>query len=115
MEIIKKGKENLSRINKKIGEKYEEMENFPEGCAREGEILDKLMELKGELRNFAENVEPAKRTHIENFYLDNMGKNRAYSFAITRESTVRPVRVQRGRSGVKIKSLANFRTILSEW
>jgi hypothetical protein len=43
------------------------------------------MELYEELRNYAENVEHTKRTCIENFNLDNIGKNRASSFAITRE------------------------------
>jgi hypothetical protein len=83
--IIKKGKEHLNRINREIGEKYEEMDHLPEGSVGEREAQEKLLELKNELKNYAENVEHAKRTRIDNFYLDNMGKNRAASFAITRE------------------------------
>ncbi len=83
--IIKKGKENLNRVIKEIGEKYEEIDNLPEGSAREGEVKEKLLELKNKLRNYAENVEHAKRTCIDNFYLDNMGTNRKASFATTRE------------------------------
>ncbi len=41
--------------------------------------------MKGELKNYAENVEMARRTRITNFYLDNMGKSRAASFAVTKE------------------------------
>jgi hypothetical protein len=44
--IIKKGKENLNRINREIGEKYEEIDNLPEGSVREGEAQEKITGIK---------------------------------------------------------------------
>jgi hypothetical protein len=84
-EVISRGKEKLKRLNREIGEKYEEIDRLPEGDAREGSIMERLADLKEELRDYAENVEQAKRTRINNFYLDNMGKSKAASFAVTKE------------------------------
>jgi hypothetical protein len=83
--VISRGKEKLKRLNREIGEKYEEIDRLPEGDAREGSIMERLADLKEELRDYAENVEQAKRTRINNFYLDNMGKSKAASFAVTKE------------------------------
>ncbi len=47
--------------------------------------MDNLQNLKIELNNYTENVEHAKRLRIANFYIDNMGKNKAASFAVTKE------------------------------
>jgi hypothetical protein len=84
-EIIKRGKEKLKNLNKAIGEKYEEIDSLPEGDHRIVGVMSSLADLKGELRDYAENVEMARRTKMTNFYLDNMGKNRAASFAVTKE------------------------------
>jgi hypothetical protein len=84
-EIIKKGKDKLRNLNKAIGNKYEEIDKLMEGEGRLEDEMSRLADLKGELKNYAENVEMARRTRITNFYLDNMGKSKAASFAVTKE------------------------------
>ena len=84
-ETISQGKKKLDRLNREIGMLYQTLDNLGEGDAREGEIMEDLMNLKTDLRNYTDNVEQAKRIRIDNFYLDNMGKNRAASFTVTKE------------------------------
>ncbi len=85
MEIIKKGRDKIRNLSKAIGDKYEEIDKLREGEGRLEDEIGSLADLKGELKNYAENVEMARRTRISNFYLDNMGKSRAASYAVTKE------------------------------
>jgi hypothetical protein len=84
-EIIKKGRDKLRNLSKAIGDKYEEIDKLREGEGRLEDEISSLADLKGELKSYAENVEMARRTRISNFYLDNMGKSRAASYAVTKE------------------------------
>ena len=61
MDIIRKGKEKLERINRDIGDAYAEYESINNGDEREGEVMERIMELKTKLRDYTDNVEHAKR------------------------------------------------------
>jgi hypothetical protein len=86
-DVIRRGKKTLQQINQDIGDAYLEYDTLAEGDEREAEVKEKILDLKAKLRDYTDNVEQAKRIRIENFYTNNMGKNKAASFLHCLKST----------------------------
>ena len=84
-EIISKSRREIEKINKEIGDTYKLADSLHGDDVREEEIKEKLTNLKTRLRDMTETIEQAKRTRIDNFYKDNMGKSKAASFTVTKE------------------------------
>jgi hypothetical protein len=84
-EIISKSRREIEKINMEIGDTYKLADSLHQDDVREEEIKEKLTNLKTRLRDMTETIEQDKRTRIDNFYKDNMGKSKAAFFTVTKE------------------------------
>jgi hypothetical protein len=82
---VTRRRKKLEEMHQVIGHLYEELDQAAPSSEEQAELADRLEELKTQLRDDAELVERASRIRLDNFYLDNNGKNRASSFSITKE------------------------------
>jgi hypothetical protein len=87
LNTIKRGKRNWSKLIG-ISEKHmQNMTNFLTGMGGGREITEKLTALKTKLRDYTDNMQQAKHISTDNFYINNMGKNKAASFMVSKETT----------------------------
>jgi hypothetical protein len=82
---VTRRRKKLEGMHQVLGNLYEDLDRADPGSEEQGELTDRLEELKTQLKDDAEQVEKASRIRLDNFYMDNNGKNRASSFSITRE------------------------------
>jgi hypothetical protein len=84
-EYITRRRKKLEGMQQEIGHLYEVLDRAAPGSEEQTELALRLEELKTQLRDDADQVERASRIRLDNFYMDNNGKNKASSFSITKE------------------------------